>query len=353
MFRLGSIVILLIVGIIGTQPARAEPAGTGLEISAAGDLVGGFGGTADGTFLPREAEILLYAPIDHLFDGSLAMAAHDEKGEVVFELHELTLGSTRLIPRSRFRIGQYFLGIGRLNQFHRHDWPFTSAPKIFADLFGEEGISDSGIEYAVLMPVPFYLDLTIGVTNGWKFGHVHGRGTKPNVATHYARLATYRSLFGGGGLQAGLNYLGRTDSAGVKSSFWGLDLTAKWREAQNLKFLFQSEFWFRRSTPATGDAEDIFGFYVFPQMGLGQSLSLGMRLDGFTVLSRVDAENNRLGNYDFGIVPTITYKASEFSTIRLAYNATGHLEQGAESNAQRFIELQAVFILGSHPAHDF
>jgi MFS family permease len=102
------------------------------------------------------------------------------------------------------------LGVGRLNQIHRHDWPFISAPRIHRELFGAESAIDSGFEVGSLLPSSFYLDLTAGVTSGFKFGHSHSDGARPNVPTHYLRAATYNELPRGGGMQTGLNFLSRT-----------------------------------------------------------------------------------------------------------------------------------------------
>ena len=92
---------------------------TGLQISLAGDMIYDQGlnssSSANEKMTMRGAEMTFYAPLDHRFDGVLSAAAHDENGETIFELHELHLGSTKMIPRSRFKIGQFFLGVGRLN----------------------------------------------------------------------------------------------------------------------------------------------------------------------------------------------------------------------------------------------
>lgn len=339
--------------ILISSVARSDSGGTGLQISAAGDIVGNFGGTSDNRLTPREAEVVLYAPVDHLFDGTASLAAHEESGKYFFEIHELHIGSSKLIPRSRFRLGQFFLGIGRLNQFHRHDWPFVSAPKVQSSFLGEEGVQDTGVEYSYLFPTPFYLDLTLAITNGWVFGHAHTLGEKPYVPTHYVRLVTYNGLFYDGGMQTGLNYVGRKDSQGANTILLGLDLTAKWREAQILKFLLQSEVWYRILSTSGQPSEHTLGFYVYPQYGFTPSWSLGLRVDGYSVLNLRDASQNRIPNYDYGLVPTLTYKASEFSTIRASYGFKGHLSDLKESNSERFFEIQGVFILGSHPAHDF
>ena len=194
--------------IFQTNFAFAETSdGSGLRIGANADILGqaglNNGNSASNQLQVREAEIVMYAPADHLFDGALSAAAHHEDGGFKFEVHEAYIGSTKLIPRSRFRVGQFFLGVGRLNQFHRHDWPFISAPRVQKDFFAEEAASDAGLEYSFLAPLPFYLDLTAGLTSGYGYGHFDGDGAKPKVPTHYFRAVTFAAFESGGGVQIG------------------------------------------------------------------------------------------------------------------------------------------------------
>lgn len=330
----------------------------GLQISAAADLVGTLDTKGSNPIRnrldAREAEVMLYAPIDPTFDGVLSLAAHQEAGVANFEIHEMYVGSTKLIPRSRFRLGQFFLGFGRLNRFHRHDWPFTTAPTVITDFFqAQEGVLDSGAEYSYLLPTSFYLDFTAGITNGWVFGHAHTLGKKPALPTHYARLATYTGL-GSGGAEAGLNYVGRKDEDGTRFSYLGLDLTAKWREEQRLKWLFQGEGWFRIKSPRdAAETEHALGFYLYPQYGFDASWSLGVRFDFLTILTLKNTSLQKVQNYDWQISPQLAYKASEFATFRATYNVRRADLSGVTTRAEEFIELQAVFILGTHPAHDF
>src|SRR5690606_12430909 len=110
-----------------------------------------------------------------------------------------------------------------------------------------------GIEYTWIAPTDFYFDLTAGVTNGWTYGHSHSEGEKPRQPTHYARLSTYADLPAKGGLQIGLNYLGRTGGDGGQMTLMGVDTAAKWRSGTTLVGLIQGEFWQRRFKPQGGD----------------------------------------------------------------------------------------------------
>src|SRR5690606_7614345 len=109
---------------------------------------------------------------------------------------------------------------------HRHDWPFISAPKVHSEFFDQEGVADSGLEYSVLLPTPFFLDLTLGATNGWTYGHAHTEGTKPRQPNQYVRLATYTDLPAKGGMEVGHVGPKRMPEVGAVHTLAGMGLVA-------------------------------------------------------------------------------------------------------------------------------
>jgi len=331
-----------------TAASAAAEDSTGLKLSVAGDIVGTMGAEQKKRLDPREAEFSLYAPVDPWFDAVMTAAAHRENGASFFELHELYVGSTKLIPASRFRLGTFFLGVGRLNQFHRHDWPFISAPAAHEKFFDAEGVSDTGFEYAVLLPLPFYLDLTFGLTNGWTYGHSHVEGQPPLTGTHYVRAATFTSLPADGGLMAGLNYVGRNNTDKGQMHLTGVDLTAKWREGARLVWLMQTENWYRSLKAKNAlESQRDFGGYVFNEYDWNfHDLKSGLRLD------YLDGLSASTSNFQWALMPQIAWKPSEFSTFRLAYHYQREV-LGTNRDTRHVYEIQATFIIGAHPAHDF
>lgn len=342
--------------LVGPSTLYADES-SGLKTSASVDMVGAFKAdkSSDATdrFDVREAEIMFASPIDHLFDGVFSVAAHREDGVAMLEVHEAHLSSTKIIPRSRFRLGQFFLGVGRLNRFHRHEWPFIFAPKVHHVFFGSEGALDTGGEYSFLTPLPFFLELTTGVTNGWTYGHSHSEGKKPRKPTHYGRLTTYFDLPGNGGTQTGLNYLSRTAADGEQMTLLGIDMVAKWRHAGVLNVLLQGEAWQRRMKPLRGKEETAFGAYLFPQYAWNSSLQAGVLLDYYTVPTLKDITGSKVSNSENRVVPTITYKASEFSSLRIAYDWSTKKQDDQKDQNIQTIQTQATFMMGAHPAHDF
>ncbi|NRA44827.1 MAG: hypothetical protein HRU09_07725 [Oligoflexales bacterium] len=349
--------LTVLIALSQSYQLKASNDGSGLSTAIAADLVGAFNlskedGGAKDSFDVRETEISFYAPIDHLFEGILSIAAHREGGEALYEVHEASISTSKLVSGLSFKLGQYFLGIGRLNRFHRHDWPFVSAPKVTNEFFGSEGVLDSGAEASYLFPSSVYINLTAGVTNGWTYGHSHNEGKKPKIPTHYARLSSFfepADL----GLATGLSYLSRTSAEEEKLQLIGFDGVAKIQSGSFPRFLLQTEAWHREVTPKTGDKSQSAGTYVYPQYGFSKSLSAGCRFDYFTVLSLKDANGSKIANSQYGFVPTLTYKSSEFASFRLAINHETTTQKNQDTTKKQYAELQSIFILGAHPAHDF
>ncbi len=330
--------------------------GSGLQISAAADIYarGGVDGTRKqrGRAEVRDAELMLCAPTDYLFDGTVVAAAHQEEGVSLFEVHEAHLSSSKLIPRSRMRLGLFFLGIGRLNQFHRHDWPFISAPRVHQEFFGQEGISDTGFEYTYLIPTPFFWELTGGIANGWTFGHTHNEGRAPRTPTHYLRTVFGVPMPADGDSQLGFSFLGRQANDQVWSRFAGADFTAKWREGRVLRWLVQTEFW-HRWQGKVGAFERHAGYYLYPQYGFNENWSAGVRLDYYTHLNLTDINGRGISSVQWAFAPTVIWAPSEFTKLRLAFTQERVARGGTQIGNYNQVEFSTVFFLGAHPAHEF
>jgi hypothetical protein len=332
--------------------------GTGMELSVAGDVsyTQGLsdGSLADEKLSLRGAELMFYAPIDHNFEGVISAAAHDENGQVNFELHELFVGSSKWIPRSTIRIGQFFMGFGRLNRFHRHDWPFTSTPKVIDEFFGMEGVFDAGGEFSYLAPLDFYLNFTLGLTSGYQWGHSHTAGSKPKVPTHYLRASTFKSFSTTSGMELGINYVGRVDKQDNDMKLAGLDFTSKWRRGKEILWLLQSEFWYRNITKELQETSSQMGIYVFGSHSFKEWLSAGLRIDGFKDLNKINPfTGKKINNVNYQLTGQGTYHSSEFLKIRGSISHLFDREEGLTRFRDTRAELQVVFILGSHAAHDF
>lgn len=322
---------------------------------------GSFDRNSDNQVNVRAGEILLYGPIDHIFDGVLNVAGHNHDGDFHFELHEGYIGSSKLIPQSRFRVGKFLLNVGRLNNFHQHDWPFTTAPKVFREFLSPgssilqaEGVADTGVEYSWLLPTKRFIDITIGVTNGYCFGECDTPGTKPPYPLYYIHPSTFLDLGDGKGFLVGASFMSRKSALQQKTDLFGLDATYKVREGKRLKWLLQSEIFYQIQTVTDADSTKKLGFYVYPQYGVNDRFSVGFRVDGFSHRNLKDENTGeKQRDFDYALVPTLTYKASEFSTVRFSYAHEVDTTDGRDNKMDRIVMLQLTFLLGAHPAHDF
>ena len=329
-----------------------------VQISAAGDFIYEYGVNKDSEasdkLKMRGTEVAIFAPIDDDFNGTLAAAAHDENGETVLELHELYLSTYSLIPRTNIRLGQFFIPVGRLARSHQHDWLFTRAPKFYRTFFGEEGAIDAGVEVSYLLPTESIYNLTVGVTSGYKYGHSHTEGSKPKVPTHYGRFSRFFEYSSTSGLDLGLSYLGRTDAQANNMKLAGIDITAKWKHGRMIKYLIQSELWYKSEKNSSDEVKEQLGMYIFNQFGLSVQNSIGLRLDAFKDLSKRNAITNKLSNnINYGLLAQHTFTSSEFLKIRSTFAHEFNREEGITSGKDTRASLQFIFILGSHPAHDF
>ncbi len=352
---LGSILLAPVLLVV--SKSRAADLGA-IQIFSAVDLVGEFGiqnpPVDSGRVRVRGFEVAAFAPVDTLFDALVNVAGHDEAGQIEIELHEAYIASTRLIPRTRLKVGRFFLGVGRLNQYHSHDWPFTSAPKSHSTFFSEEAATDTGLELGHLFDSSIPIDLVAGVTNGWTYGHSHTGGRRPLVATHYVRPTFFFDFGDSRGLLVGLNYLGRTDADSIQTRLTGFDATYKRRNGKTLSTLVQTEFYHRLQTSATLPLKEEIGGYMFADFAIGEEgWSAGTRLDAFTDLSLKFGTGDRRGNFDFAIVPVLSFKNSEFSTFRLSYTYGQETREGDNARAEQKVEIQLIALIGAHPAHDF
>jgi hypothetical protein len=314
----------------------------------------------------RSVEFILYSPIDYLFEGVINIAGHNEEGETVatvgspklkdrfsFDLHEGYLYSSKLIPRSQIKIGKFFLGVGRLNTFHQHDWPFTTSPKVFRKFLSlgstghghttpitAEGMADMGVEYSLVVPTKQYVNVVAGITDGYCVGHCHGDGERPKYPLFYLHPSTFIELTSGG-LLIGASYLRRHDADHDADIDLGIiDITYKKREGRVLKWLWQSELFYGKERDSS--VEEDFGFYLYGQYSLSQNIFLGMRLDGLY------GENKK---FDYAVAPALTYQVSEFSTIRASYLYQVDSDLSPKNSSE--IDLQFTYILGAHPVHEF
>lgn len=319
----------------------------------------------------REFEISANSFIDHIWQGSLTLSQHSEPGddhESAPEIHEAFIFSNSVIEQGHLKLGKFFLGFGRLNRFHRHDWTFTEAPYYHQQFFGSEGVKDTGIEYAKLLSSEKYIKLTVGLTEGQEFVHSHdhdedeeeeehNHSENPHVPTHYLRLSSFHEFETTRGFEYGLNYVGRTDAEGIKYAYAGLDFIYKERIQKYIANLFQMEVWHRNTHEAGEDHKDL-GVYAYYEHGFDQNHSLGLKVEYFKPHEEEHEDGDEEHEHGTEIDEQYTevgvsyiYNNSEFLKTRLTISQSNGLVIDEEEVSNTKGLLQLIFNIGAHPAH--
>lgn len=334
---------------------------------AGADLVGISNSEAEqgSNFVVREFELSANSQIDHTWEGTLTLSMHQEPDsmhEPHPEIHEAFMYSNQVISNTTLKVGRFFLGFGRLNRFHRHDWAITEAPLYHQEFFGSEAVKDNGVELSKILTNSFYLKLTMGLTTGHTFkdehdheeDEEHGKAFRP---THYLRLSSFKEFTSQKGFEYGLNYIGRADSEGNSFRYAGLDLIYKNKMGRFYRDLLQLEFWHRHTNPTASETnEEAMGAYAYYERGFDQNHALGIRLDWYQNKAHheeatehdhsVEVDDNF---YELGVI--YSYYNSEFMRTRTTLShSQGLIEDEDKLNNTKFI-LQLVFMIGAHPAH--
>lgn len=301
----------------------------------------------------RSAEMSVSGQINTFLTGHLSLAAHEEKGSYLVDLHEGYMAFSGLIPNSNFRIGRFFLNIGKLNTSHQHDWSFTNAPKVHRVFLDQEGVADLGAEYTWLAPTQSYISLTAGLTQGYTWGHTHDAGKRPQVPVHYIHPQIYWLNNPKGGLLTGVTYLGRTDHSNNKYTLIGLDNTYKQRVGKIVDWLIAAEIWFQNQINTLGIKTDQVGGYLFLEKNLTETWFLGLRFDGFSNLSQTFVSGPKQNNLDYDTTTQITARFSEYTLLRMSYTYKVQSDQGETDLNENYLAAQLILIMGDHPSHDF
>ncbi len=324
------------------------------NVIVAADMLGIYAGpntektTEDNQFLVREVEFGYSGYVDHLSQGTLLIAMHNEAGQWYADLHELYFDFPVLPGGLNAKVGRFFLDMGRLNTFHRHDWAFPVAPLVHERLIDKEGVFDTGGEVGWLVPfMPFYQEIKLGAFNGQTWGHSHSSGVRKPQPLYTARLKNFISLGQRQGIQFGGTYLRFPYNEDV-SNYWnmaGADITYKFETGRKTYVEWTTEYWYRdeQYTEETGkQSVGIQGLYSFIEWKFLSDWSTGARFDFF-----MDDAESGMADYEESI--WITFRPSEFSYFRLSGERYDPYAGQDEYRAY----VQADFILGFHPAHKY
>jgi hypothetical protein len=308
----------------------------------------------NGIFI-QEVELRASAIVDPYFRADVSLAGNAD--EIGFEEAYVT---TLEIPRVTVRAGQMKATVGRHNLLHTHAFPFITAPLPWRALIGPEGLNDPGISADVLLPLPFYTELTGQVFAGEWVPFERNTEDNPRTAAdeaipdrrHDRDLAyvghakTLFDLNDSTTLELGASYVGGRNGFGGMTNVVAGDITLKWKpiEAERYEgFDWTTEYiWIERGSAPRDKTRG--GGYTAVRYQFAQRWWIQAR-GAILGLPAGDDPRTLRGEALVAFIP------SEFSAIRLQYA----IEHEEESNADPIHELfaQVVFSVGPHPAHAY
>lgn len=343
-----------------------------MDIFVAMDIVGEYDKnkpkTTPNSLDIRTGEFGFNAAVDQWLRGYFLGAAHSENGAYFFEVHEAWVQLPFLPFNTSLKAGTMFLDIGRLNRIHAHDRPFTRAPIVHERLLDWESIADTGAEINFLFPWKgITQELVIGSTNGKKWGHSHTGGIKKNNPMFYSHLKNF--LYFGNNIGSQFGFTGiryEMDSNNTNQRYmYGADFLVRWNRSNLREFQFLSEYWYSVEkftssydllSNTVRKPEDLirWGYYAFLDWKFHQLWSVGYRYDFYTDRTVKNSQNRDVLSYIEANSLQLTFHTSEFAYFRATAERRYILDESIESDRdkvdQRFL-IQAVAILGSHPAH--
>jgi hypothetical protein len=296
-----------------------------------------------------ETELNLDAALNPYFKGAFVVSIDDNGGA---DVEEAYASMVRGLPLNlALKVGKYRLNFGKLNQAHPHAYPFIRTPRVLSPgvaqlLPGEESFSDIALEASTL----------ISVIGSWAMilsaDFLEGKAFHPEErATAHGWLAHLSNTFGIG--QAAFD-VGASATQGVnniefttKTFVIGLDAKAKIVPSCVYSLTIGAEFLDKASkladTNGQQSRDDRYGFYIYANNSFFTRYNAGLLYEQYQnpVKSEV---------IDRVIKPFMGFAVLEESTV---LRASYEYFFAGKSKGANTIEVQLLFSMGPHKAHQF
>lgn len=322
----------LIVGALTIDDGEIAPPGIishehGEETGEAEEFHGETFGT--GLFL-QETELRLAAAVDPYFKGDFTLAMHGIEGVEIEEGYVQMVA----VPRLTLSIGKFKEPFGRENLAHTHALLTIDRSLVGQRLLGDEGLNDVALSAALLLPTPWFSELSL-VGDAGNNEVLYGSGLPEGFGAmaHWKNLVdlSYETT-----LELGVSGATGLDAAGGRTVLAGADLTLRSHgrgKRQHNKLIWQTEYlWLK---------DDVGGLYSTLEYALTRRFWAGGRFDlvGFP---------GEAADRVYGGTLLLAFVPTEFSAIRLQGQRQFLADEVVDS-----VVAQLNFTLGAHPAHAY
>ncbi len=298
--------------------------------------------TEDGAVVPapalqvQELELQFLAAVDPYFRANVILAMPGGEG---IEAEEAYVQLTS-IPRLLVTVGKLKEPFGRENLAHAHALLTIDKSLVGQRVFGEEGLNDVGVNGALLLPTPWFSEITLGVDSGANEG-VLGSGDPEGLGA----LGHWRNLFDLSQtttFELGVSGLTGRNAYDGRSVVGGLDLTVRGHGSSRRQWnrlIWQSELMYMAVDGAP--EERLGGLYSTLEGSLTRRFWLGGRFDYVGIAS--DGPPTVAGTLIAAYAPT------EFSVMRLQAQHQA-LPDGHSVDS---VVAQLNVTIGTHPTHSY
>jgi hypothetical protein len=354
--RLRPMILILLAGSICFAHSNSNP---DISVNFLGLYLNGSGVSGDPKISPhkgfslQEAEMQFLSDVDaYLRANALFSIAQDDQGVYGIDPEEVYV-ETISLPKVTFRAGKFKMALGKHNQLHTHAYPFLDAPLIQQKLIGREGLNESGLSAAALLPTSWYSEITLqafslnndALYNSKDSGDIGG-------------LAHFKNLFDINDdltLELGLSTTSGKNQFEKAASAFGADFTLKWRPSEGGKyhaFIWSTEYLDGQrpgllqdqSVTNSPSAKNLAGVASWVQYQFAQRWWAQLRYEYLGTTHSPGAIAADKQSYLVGFFPT------EFSGVRLQYDHTNIHDINRPEDA---IGIQYNITIGAHPAHAY
>jgi len=326
------------------------------DISVIGDVLFHAGKNEENTrkdqFSFRELELAFGNAVDPYGRADLFLGIEEEDSEWHANVEEGYFTFDQLPYDLKARAGKFYSSFGKANQLHTHAMPWVDKPVVIRHFFGEEGMSEAGAELSWLVPNPWnsYMELTFQAQNNGN--EASFAGNQSNDLMYVSHLKNFFEIDRESGFELGGSFAAGDNAAtngGHKTNLEGLDLTYKWRPAQEGSYkslTWMNEFLFSQKEQGVEDTVDAHGFYSSLEYQFSKRWSVFGRYDYSQFPDDSDSHEDA---YSVGL----TFRQSEYCFWRLQYEHTEPKGNSTTNEDRDELFLQLNFGLGPHRAHQY
>ncbi len=274
------------------EPGRPDGAATLPDISIIGDIRGEFGPGLDDDVFLEELELAVGGFIYPQIRADAFVALHKHGDDYEVELEEAYVSFLDLGGGFAAQAGKKLIGFGKLNPIHEHAWNYVSRPLVLDKYLGDHGLAGNGVNLTWLAPLPWFLQLELGVwdlaDDSHDHGHDHGHGHGHHHASPISGSAVSGRVWSGFAvgddrdLEVGFSTIhgkgDHHDQERDRVSLYGMDLTYTWRGTGFERLLWRNEVIYNDRERATHNRRT-WGFYSGANYRWNQHWDAGARYD--------------------------------------------------------------------------